>query len=216
MDNKNKINDTLRKQLKGVGDSTIDNISDKMGGQSVERTWLMMDVGASLASYSLRVAVEFLRSAPEIARLTDNNDVRKWGEIGKRLASTSTEVATEFFQTSVSVLTPLTPTQRSQILDLVNKQSTLSAAIALESYKSATEIIRQLKNEKQANEILDICYEIARHSVKHSSDLLKLAPAVLVHLEKMPDHDDLTQSALKLAMAFAFRSGGTAAEFFTA
>ena len=129
---------------------------------------------------------------------------------------TSTDVAIEFFQSSVGVLSPLTSTQRSQILDLVNKQSTLSAAIALESFKTATGIIKDLGSEQKANEILEICFEIARHSVKHSSDLLKAAPAVTTFLDKISGHTGLTDSALKLTMAFAFRSGGTAAEFFTA
>src|SRR5439155_21165108 len=60
-----------------------------------------------------------------------------------------------------------------------------------------------------------ICYEISQHSVKHSCDFLKTAPAVIDHLEKLGDESSkLINQILELTGSFVHRSGGTAAEFF--
>jgi len=214
MESRNRIRDTLRDHLKGVAESTIESLSERLGGLSLEHTLAMVDIGAGLAGSSLRAAVEFLRAAPEVAHYCDSAEMRVWGEIGRRLTVTSVDTAVEFFQVSAEVLSAIPQSFRARVLSLCNKQSSLSAGVALESFKSIAEIVNRLEAEGGADAVLTACHEIARHSVKHSSDLLQRAPEITAHLRRIDPTRHLTHRALKLTLDFAHRSGGTAAEFF--
>lgn len=207
----------LKKHLRGVGGSTIENLVKRLGGLPYERVLLTTDIGATLAATNLRAGVEMLKAAPEVARLIDAGDTRVWGEVGKRLSATSTESAVTFFQSSTAVLEAIPEEMRSPVLRLVNKQAALSANTALESFKSAPSVINTINDPDNVAQILTVCLELARHSVKHSNDLFLAAPKVISEIEAHIDsrNSDLIKRALKLTSSFAFRSGGTAAEFFS-
>src|SRR5262249_43759411 len=68
----------------------------------------------------------------------------------------------------------------------------------------------------RAEEVLNTCLELARHSVKHSYDLFTTAPTVLNSLTSglTDTSQTIIPRVLTLTSAFAFKSGGTAAEFF--
>jgi len=206
----------LKKHLKGVGGSTIENLVKRMGGLPYERVLLATDIAAALAASNLRASVEMLKAAPEVSKLIESADIRVWGEIGKRLSATSVDGAITFFQASADSLQAIPEDLRSPVLRLVNKQAALSANTAIESFKSATTITSTIKDPEFIAQVLTICLELARHSVKHSNDLFTAAPRVI---EQITEHDhisnhDLVKRALALTSAFAYRSGGTAAEFF--
>lgn len=207
----------LKKHLKGVGGSTIENLVKRMGGLPYERVLLATDVAVSLATANLRAAVEMLKAAPEVSRLIDAGDIRVWGEVGKRLSATSVEGAMSFFQSSPRVLEEIPEDLRSPVLRLVNKQAALSANTAIESFNSAAAITAAIRDPEYAAQILTICLELARHSVKHSNDLFVAAPGVISQIEARQDaaSNALIKRALTLTSSFAFRSGGTAAEFFS-
>jgi hypothetical protein len=105
---------------------------------------------------------------------------------------------------------------RSPILRLVNKQAALSANTALEGFKSAPQIINTVSDHENIAQILTICLELARHSVKHSNDLFLAAPQVISQIQASKDERTahLIRRSLTLTSSFAFRSGGTATEFF--
>jgi nitric oxide reductase NorD protein len=211
-----EVKKQLRKHLSGVGGSTIENLVKRLGGLPYERVLLTTDIGATLAATNLRAGVEMLKAAPEVARLIDAGDTRVWGEVGKRLSATSTDSAITFFQSSAAVLEAIPEEMRSPVLRLVNKQAALSANTALESFRSAPGIINTIKDPDNVAQILTVCLELARHSVKHSNDLFLAAPKVISEIESHNDlrNSELIKRALKLTSSFAFRSGGTAAEFF--
>jgi nitric oxide reductase NorD protein len=204
----------LKKHLRGVGGSTIENLVKRLGGLPYERVLLSTDIGVALAATNLRAAVEMLKAAPEVSRLIDAGDLRVWGEAGKRLSATSPETAITFFQSSYATLEAIPEEMRSPVLRLINKQAALSANTAVESFNSASRIIKTISDHENVAQILTICLELARHSVKHSNDLFLAAPQVMSQIEADGD-DELTRRALKLTAAFAFRSGGTAADFFS-
>lgn len=204
----------LKKHLRGVGGSTIKNLVKRLGSLPSERVLLSTDIGVALAATNLRAAVEMLKAAPEVSRLIDAGDLRVWGEAGKRLSATSPDTAIAFFQSSGAALEAIPEEMRSPVLRLVNKQAALSANTAVESFNSASRVIESISDHENVAQILTICLELARHSVKHSNDLFLAAPQVMSQIAANGDAE-LTRRALKLTAAFAFRSGGTAADFFT-
>ncbi len=209
-----EVKKQLKKHLRGVGGSTIENLVKRLGGLPYERVLLTTDIGVALAATNLRAAVEMLKAAPEVSRLIDAGDLRVWGEAGKRLSATSPETAIAFFQSSNVTLDAIPEEMRSPVLRLVNKQAALSANTAADSFNSAPRVIARISDHENVAQILTICLEMARHSVKHSNDLFLAAPQVMSEIEASGDAE-LTKRALKLTAAFAFRSGGTAADFFS-
>jgi nitric oxide reductase NorD protein len=204
----------LKKHLRGVGGSTIENLVKRLGGLPYERVLFTIDIAVALAATNLRAAVEMLKAAPEVSQLIEAGDLRVWGEAGKRLSATSPETAIAFFQTSNATLEAIPEEMRSPVLRLINKQAALSAKTAAESFNSAPSVIGTISDHENVAQILTICLELARHSVKHSNDLFLAAPQVMSQIEANSDAE-LTKRALKLTAAFAFRSGGTAADFFS-
>jgi hypothetical protein len=212
----NDVKKTLKKHLKGATASTIETLAKRIGVLPGERVLLTTDIGIALAATSLRAAVEFLRAAPEVSQLIPAHETRVWGEIGRRLSATSADTAADFFQSSAKVLNSIAPELRSPVLRLVSKQAALSANTAVDCFKSTPAVIGSIGGFGQANAILDICLELARHSVKHSCDLFRTSPSVLSQLTTLSGGAsvDLISRSLQLTSAFAMKSGGTAAEFF--
>src|ERR1700693_2329785 len=129
-----EVKKQLRKHLRGVGGSTIENLVKRLGGLPYERVLLTTDIGVALAATNLRAAVEMLKAAPEVSRLIDAGDLRVWGEAGRRLSATSPEIAVAFFQSSNATLEAIPEEMRSPVLRLVNKQAALSANTAAERF----------------------------------------------------------------------------------
>jgi hypothetical protein len=213
---KKEVKKQLKKHLRGVGGSTVESIVKRLGVLPYERVLLTTDIGAALAATNLRAAVEMLKASPEVSRLVDASDLRVWGEAGKRLCATNPEGAVSFFSSSNSTLEAIPFEMRSPVLRLVNKQAALSANTASETFNSAARVINTIDDNESVAQILTICLELARHSVKHSNDLFLAAPQVMSQIAATSSdrQGPVTQRALKLTAAFAFRSGGTAADFF--
>ena len=211
------VKKTLKKHLKGITSANLESLLNRLGGLPYERVLLTTDISVALAATNLRAAVEMLRAAPEVSRLIEAGDLRIWGEIGKRLAATSVETAINFFQSSAAILDSIIEDMRSPVLRLVNKQAALSANTAVESFKAAPGIISSIGDHDTVAQVLTICLELARHSVKHSNDLFIAAPGVIEKMSAVADdrRPGMVKRALALTSSFAFRSGGTAAEFFT-
>lgn len=204
----------LEKHLKGVSASTLDVLAKRIWRLPADRARASIDLGIALGAVSLRAAVELLRTAPDVAPLLAPDDLRAWGDIGSRLASLNPDVSIEFFAASHDVLERLPATKRNLVLQFVARQAVLSNRTAVESFKFAPELVEQLGDARTSSEILAICLELARHSVKHSGELLRVAPAVIAHLRTLDASDALSHRAIAVASAFAHRSGGTSADFF--
>ncbi|KAF0248153.1 MAG: nitric oxide reductase activation protein [bacterium] len=200
-----QIKSTLQKHLKGITSATLDNIMVKLHLIPPDRILLVLDLATSLAAISLRSSIEFLMVIPEVARVLGQSELRAWGEIGKRLASTNPDAAIEF-----------APGFLLRCLTLVSRQAALSTSLALDCFKSFPEILARFNDTTITARVLNLCYEVSQHSVKHSCDLLRSAPQVINHLQLFTSQDHrLVNQMLELTTAFVHRSGGTAAEFFT-
>ncbi len=211
-----QIKSTLQKHLKGITSATLDNIMVKLHLIPPDRILLVLDLATSLAAISLRSSIEFLMVIPEVARVLGQSELRAWGEIGKRLASTNPDAAIEFFQISLPILNAIAPGFLLRCLTLVSRQAALSTSLALDCFKSFPEILARFNDTTITARVLNLCYEVSQHSVKHSCDLLRSAPQVINHLQLFTSQDHrLVNQMLELTTAFVHRSGGTAAEFFT-
>ena len=210
-----QIKNALKKHLKGITETTLDSLMVKLNLIPADRVFLVIDLTTSLAAISLRSAMEFLSVVPEVSRLIGQSELRTWGEIGKRLASTSPEAAIDFFQSSLPILNAITPSFLLRSLTLISRQAALSTTLAVDCFKSFPEVLARFKEEPITARILNLCYEVSQHSVKHSCDLLRKAPDVINHLRTIEDYENkLINQMLDLTTAFVHRSGGTAAEFF--
>jgi hypothetical protein len=211
-----EVKKQLKQHLRGVGGPTVENLVKRLRGLPYERVLLTTDIGVMLAGTNPRAGVEMLKAAPEVSRLVEAADLRVWGEAGKRLAATSSDGAAAFFQSSANILESIPEDMRSPVLRLVNKQAALSANTALEGFKAAPDIINTVNDHENIAQILTICLELARHSVKHSNDLFLASPQVISQIQLNNDEQTarLIRRALTLTSSFAFRSGGTATEFF--
>src|SRR5215469_16448745 len=232
----NEVKDALKKHLKGAKSSTIETLARRIGILPSERVRMATDLGIALAGTSLRASIEFFKSAAEISRLLDTPDMRLWGEIGRRLAATSADTAIDFFQSSAAVLHEVPSVMRPAVLRLASKQAALSANTAVDCFKSSWTIINSIGDPGTAGELLNICLELARHSVKHSYDLLRMAPEVIGQLSlvsgstpsdsprdstetsvesplRSPTQERrsnwLVERTVALTSAFAYKSGGT-------
>lgn len=212
-----QIKNTLQKHLKGVTATTVDTIMAKLQVVPTDQIMPILDITASLAAISLRASVEFLAIVSEVAKLVNNDEIRAWGEIGKRLSATNPDIAIEFFKSSSAVISSIEPLFRLRVLMLISRQAALSTTLAMDCFKAFPTILAEFRGNPVTAQVLNICYEISQHSVKHSCDMLKAAPMVLTHLVANTNNDiTFIEQLLNLTSAFVHRSGGTAAEFFIA
>jgi hypothetical protein len=204
--------------FKGLTRNTVESLAIKMGLKPNERGWVTVDIGASLVSVSPKVAMDFFKAVPEIAKLLDNEDLRTWAELGRRIAVNSAEEASDFFKYSLEIFESLSGHMRTLLIALCSKQIVLSPAAALTTFRSAPGIVESLGDEKSAARLFGIAVEVAHRSVKHSTEVLSAAPQALQAVRNVGDgSDDASLDAvLNLAESFAQRTGATAAEFLSA
>ncbi|MCA1623490.1 MAG: hypothetical protein LC778_06735, partial [Acidobacteria bacterium] len=99
---------TLRERLRAVRSvserRTIAGLARELGKLPAERARAALEVSASVAGVSLRASVEFLRAAPEAAGVLEAEELRQWGELGRRLTMADVETGCDFFAASVGEL----------------------------------------------------------------------------------------------------------------
>lgn len=223
-DERKGIGGALSDQLKGATRGTIEALAMKMGVLPSERAWVAVDIGASLASISLKVTIEFFKAAPEVARLLENGDVRAWAELGRKIALNNADEAGDFFRSSAEVFSALAPPLRPLLVDLCSKQIVLSPAASLTTFRTAPQTSASIGNEAAAVKLFAIAVEVANRSVKHSTDVLNAGPRALSSIHTLEEtlsneapgtQGNPTGQILGLAESFAQRTGATAAEFLT-
>ncbi len=170
-----------------------------------------LETGAAIAGVSLRAGIEFLRAAPDAAKVIRPAELRSWGEMGRRLAMSDVETAITFFKTGVADLENLDAESRTVLFQLCLRQMSLANSVAYETFKSVPALASRFADQSLTFSILEVASEIARRSARHSAEFLNASPTVAQAL-----HDfgvrDVTQKALSLAAAFASRTGGIATD----
>lgn len=207
--------------LKGVTRKSVEALARSFGIQPNDRAWVTMDVGASLAGVSIKVATEFFRVVPEVAQHLENEDLRQWAEVGRRIALDNAEEANQFFHTSAQTLASVPVHLRPQLIALCGKQIVLSPSTALSTFYTAPKTIEKLGTSEATDKLFNIAVAVANRSVKHSTEVLAAAPNALAALTQLETSfanqpPTIIKQALELAENFANRTGATAAEFLSA
>ncbi|HYE14639.1 MAG TPA: VWA domain-containing protein [Pyrinomonadaceae bacterium] len=209
----------LRERLRSVKSQserkTIAGLAREIGKLPAETARAALEVSAGLASVSLRAGVDFLRVVPEAALVLDAEELRAWGEFGRRLTMADVETGAAFFGAGVEGLRAVPRDARALLFQVCARQLTLSTSIALETYRRAPDVAREVGDAELLRQVFEVALEIARRSAKHSADFLAATPQVVPAL-RGSGGVGLGREALALAHSFATRAGGIAADMWAA
>ncbi len=89
----------------------------------------------------------------------------------------------------------------------------MSSSIALETFSSIPDLAKEVGDAELFTKILNLAFEIAKRSAKHSADFLQKTPNIAKTLLKFGDEkSEVAQSVIALASHFANRTGGMTAD----
>lgn len=177
----------------------------------LEQSAAALETGAAIAVVSLRASIEFLRITPEAAKILEAEELREWGELGRRLAMSDVETAISFFTAGVNDLQPLSREARVSLFQLCSRQLGLSTTIAVETFRTAPALATVISDPNLLTAVFEVASDIARRSARHSADFLNKTPEVVKRLERF-GKPDVLQKAIEMAAGFAARAGGIAAD----
>ncbi|MBC7908970.1 MAG: hypothetical protein H7Y30_00625, partial [Pyrinomonadaceae bacterium] len=176
-----------------------------------------LETSALIAGVSFRASLEFLRAAPEAARVLEAEELHSWGEMGRRLAMGDVETATAFFNDGVKQLQHVPPAVRALIFQVCARQMTLSSSVAMETFSRAPLLAQRIADKELLRSVFEVAAEIARRSARHSADFLDVTPNVTARMREFEkDEASVSRAAVNLSAAFAARAGGIAADAWTA
>ncbi|HEY6231494.1 MAG TPA: hypothetical protein VIW64_09520, partial [Pyrinomonadaceae bacterium] len=180
----------------------------------LDKSAAALETSAAIAPISLRAGIEFLRTAPAAAEVLTANDLRSWGDLGRRLAMGDVETAVTFFAAGVGELRQIPASLHPLAFQLCSRQITLSSSVAVETFNTVPRVANAVADDKVLGQLLEVASEIARRSAKHSSEFFNSSPAVIARLQQSKNSDVVTKG-VELAAEFASRAGGIAADAWT-
>src|ERR1044072_2012615 len=104
----------------------------------------------------------FLGEVPEAARVLDAEELRSWGELGRRLVMADAETGSAFITAGVGGLSEVPRGARLLLLQVCGRQLSLSTSFALETYRRAPEIARSVGDAGLLQRLFEVATEIAR------------------------------------------------------
>jgi hypothetical protein len=196
---------------------TLAGLARELRRMPVDAARVALETSAVIAGVSLRASMEFLRAAPEAAVVLGAEELRAWGELGRRLAMGDAETAISFFAAGVEPLGRVPREARPLVFQVCTRQMTLSSSVAIETFRRAPLLIEVFSEAALLRAVFEITAEISRRSAKHSADFLSATPRVIAALRDIDEEGlPVTRAALSLAAAFAARAGGIAADAWAA
>src|SRR5215218_8504920 len=166
----------LRERLRSVRDAgerrTIAGLLREAGKLPGDVARAALEVGAGLAALSLRAGVDFLRAVPEAARVLDAEELRAWGDLGRRLVMADAETGATFITAGVGSLAEVPRGAKLLLLEVCGRQLSLSTSFALETYRRGPEVARAVNDAGLLRRVFEVALEVARRSARHSSDFI--------------------------------------------
>lgn len=190
---------------------TFAGLARRLGELPTDKKRAALEISAGLAGVSLRVSREFVEAVPKAAQILSAEDLRHWGELGRRLAMGSADTGSKFFATGVSGLKNVPEPARAAVFQICTRQLVLSSSIALETFELIPVLARKVKDTDLLTDVLNLGAEIAQRSAKHSSEFLVHTPSVASALAAFDDRK-VYDALLLLASQFANRTGGMTAD----
>lgn len=196
---------------------TLTGLAARLGRLPADKRRVALEMSAALAAISLRVSREFVEAIPHAATILSADDLRNWGELGRRLAMGSAGTGVSFFAgDGIEKLAAVPESARGLVFQICTRQLILSSSIALETFGLIPDLAAQVNDDELLVEILQLAVEIANRSAKHSSDFLLKTPQVAIALESFGDRKrEVADPIVKLASTFASRTGGMTADLWT-
>ena len=169
---------------KKVSKPTLTGLARRLGQLPADKKRAALEISAALAGVSLRVSREFVAAMPKAAKILSADDLRNWGEFGRRLAMGNAETGAKFFADGVGGLKSVPEPARAVIFQICTRQLVLSSSIAIDTFRLIPKIAGQIKDEKLLADVLNLAVEIAQRSAKHSAEFLEHTPAVAAALDR--------------------------------
>ena len=181
-----------------------------------EKRRAAMETSAALAGVSLRVSRDFIEAVPDAADVLSADDLRGWGELGRKLAMGKADTGSRFFSGGASGISSVPEEGRRLLFDICTRQLVLSSSIALETYEFVPQLAAEVESRDLLIDILKLASDIARRSAKHSYDLLKRSLPVVKAIESFGEECETVAAAvIALAHSFANRTGGMTADLWS-
>ena len=102
--------------------NSLTGIAAGLGRLSADKRRAALEISAALAGVSLRVSREFVAAVPEAAEILSAEDLRLWGEMGRRLAMGNAETGANFFVEGVEQLKDLPEAARPLVFQICTRQ----------------------------------------------------------------------------------------------
>lgn len=193
--------------------SSFTELAAGLGRLPTDKRRAAVETSAALAGVSLRVSRDFVEAVPRAAAILSADDLRAWGELGRRLAMGNAENGSAFFAAGVEGLAAIPETARTYVFQVCTRQLVLSSSISLETYELMPELAEQIGDAELLTDILRLAVDIAHRSAKHSSEFLKHTQPVAAALSKFGDEKaEVSAAVILLASNFAVRTGGMTAD----
>lgn len=190
---------------------TLTGLARHLSELPADKKRAALEVSAALAGVSLKVSREFVEAVPSAAEILSADDLRNWGELGRRLAMGSSETGVKFFARGVSGLKHVPENARAAVFRICLRQLVLSSSIAVESFELIPKISVEITDKKLLGDTLNLAADIAQRSAKHSADFLTNASATSQAISSFGD-PRVNDAVFALANDFANRTGGLTAE----
>lgn len=196
---------------------TLTDLAKHLSRLPADKRRAAVEVSAALAGVSLRVSRDFVEAVPKAAKLLSADDLRAWGELGRRVAMGNADLGSKFFENGVARLSVVPAPSRQHVFQICTRQLVLSSSVALETFNLIPELAGHIKDPEFLASVLALAVDIANRSAKHSADFLKHSPNVANAVAAIGDNrdsldPDITRALIDLASAFAARTGGMAAD----
>ncbi|MEP6924678.1 MAG: VWA domain-containing protein [Pyrinomonadaceae bacterium] len=203
------------KSLKNTGERrTFAGLARDLSRLPNGKSRAALETSALLAGVSLRVSREFLLAVPAAAEILSAEDIKAWGELGRRLAMANSDLGINFFASGIEDFRLVPEKSRSLVFQVCLRQLVLSPAVAVETFRLVPQIAEAVKDAPTLNQIFSVAAEIAKRSAKHSADFLKATTQTVKCFATFDTkRTAVLREAANLASAFAVRTGGMAADF---
>ncbi|MGD9631104.1 MAG: nitric oxide reductase activation protein NorD [Pyrinomonadaceae bacterium] len=196
--------------------NSLTGIAAGLGRLSAGKRRASLEVSAALAGVSLKASREFVAAVPAAAEVLSADDIRLWGEMGRRLAMGSADSGARFFADGVEELRDLPVKARPLVFQICTRQLVLSSSIALETFKLIPSLADQIGDDELLSDVLKLALDIATRSAKHSSEFLQKTAPVAAALGRFGrSKRKVATAAIKFASVFASRTGGMTADLWS-
>ncbi|MEQ1642837.1 MAG: VWA domain-containing protein [Pyrinomonadaceae bacterium] len=195
----------------GNNKQTFTGLAARLSRLSPDKRRAALEISAALAGVSLRVSREFVEAVPKAAKILSADDLRHWGEFGRRLAMGSADAGAKFFAEGIGGLKRIPEGAMAAVFQTCTRQLVLSSSTALDSFHLIPEIATEVDDEKLLTDIFELAAEVAQRSAKHSADFLAHTPKVAASITAFED-GRVADAVFVLARDFANRTGGLTAD----